>query len=78
MQASAIKRVVVDLGEVSYFGSIMLEALLQLWNGLQDVEGKLALCCVSDVGREILCLAKFDTLWPICSSRSEALAAVQD
>ncbi len=73
----AIRSVIVDFGEVSYFGSTMLEALLRLWNKLQAIAGKLALCCVSDVGTEILHVAKFDTLWPIYSSRAEALEAVQ-
>ena len=78
VHTSAVRRVVVDLGEVPYFGSIMLEALLRLWNELRTADGKLALCRVSDVGTEILQLAKFDTLWPICNSRAEALETVQN
>ncbi|MEX0700911.1 MAG: STAS domain-containing protein [Planctomycetales bacterium] len=69
--------VVVDFRHVSYFGSMMLEALRVLWNRLEAHGAKLVLCNVSDVGREILELAKFDTLWPIYPSRAAALAAVR-
>lgn len=78
VQTSAVKRIIVDMGEVEYFGSIVLEALLRVWNEVRGPDGKLVLCHVSDVGKEILELARFDTLWPICDSRAEALETVQN
>jgi hypothetical protein len=37
----------------------------------------MAFCGVSDHEREILKVTNLDGLWPICSSREEALKAVQ-
>ncbi len=70
------KNAVIDLGALDYFGSIMLELLVVLWKRVSSRRGKLAICQVSEVGREILQTAKFHTIWPIVATRDEALAAV--
>jgi anti-anti-sigma factor len=71
------KHAVIDLGALDYFGSIMLELLVVLWKRVSAHGGKLALCNVSVVGKEILSTAKFDTLWPIVEGREQALATVR-
>ena len=71
------RHAVIDLAALDYFGSIMLELLVVLWKRVQADGGKLALCNVSVVGKEILCTAKFDTLWPIVDDREQALATVR-
>lgn len=68
---------VIDLGALDYFGSIMLELLVVLWKRVSASGGKLALCNVSPVGKEILATAKFDTLWPIDDDRERALVTVR-
>jgi anti-anti-sigma factor len=73
---SQTTRVVLDLSKLTYFGSTMLEMMVVLWKRLSGKQGKLAICSVSTVGREILHIAKFDTIWPICDTRQEALAKV--
>lgn len=70
-------RVVVDFSRLSYFGSSVLEALLRVWTQIRP-QGRMALCGLSEVGDEIVRLAKFDTLWAVCPSRREALAAVRN
>ena len=72
------KHAVIDLGAIDYFGSIMLELLVVLWKRISNHDGKLALCNVSPVGKEILETAKFDTLWPILDDRDSALEAVRN
>ncbi len=72
-----VRGIVVDLRQAAYFGSSMLEALRELWNHVHHQGGKLALCNVSDVGRDILEVSRFNTLWPILDSRDEALKAVR-
>ena len=67
-----VRAVVVDFEQLSYFNSMMLEALLRLWRQVSAAGGQMALCKVSQVGREILQVSKFDSLWPICESRKEA------
>ena len=73
-----LKHMVIDFEQVSYFGSIMLEALRALWNHVSAAGGKMVLCNVSDTGREILQLARFDTIWTIYETRAEAIKAVYE
>lgn len=77
VQDSGASGVVVDFGQLNYFGSNMLEALLNLWKPLMALDRKMALCSVSDIGQEILKVSRLDTLWPIYGSRAEAVAAVR-
>jgi anti-anti-sigma factor len=67
---------VVDLEHVAYFGTSMLEVMHAVWRRLRDRGGRLAVCGVSGVGREVLRVSRFDTLWEIHDSRQAALEAV--
>jgi anti-anti-sigma factor len=73
VRSSPVAGVVVDFEQAEYFGSTMLEALRLLWTQLRAAGSRLVLCCVSEVGREILQVAHFDTVWPICATRAEAV-----
>lgn len=73
---SKLIHVVLDLTHLSYFGSTMLEMMVVLWKRLSARQGRFAVCNVSEVGREILHIAKFDTIWRICSSRAEGVEVV--
>jgi anti-anti-sigma factor len=77
VDAADAKHAIIDLGELDYFGSIMLELLVVLWKRVGAKDGKLALCNVSPVGLEILHTAKFDSLWPIEPTRELAIKAVR-
>jgi anti-anti-sigma factor len=70
------KNAVIDLGALDYFGSILLELMVVLWKRVSAKHGKLVICNVSQVGKEILQTAKFHTIWPIVATRDEALAAI--
>jgi anti-anti-sigma factor len=70
----AIKHVVVDLGSIPYFGSTVLEWMVQMWKRVKAKGGKLMTCNVSHVGREVLAAARFDILWDNAADASEALA----
>ena len=76
LEQAAVMHVVIDLQKASYFGSSMLGAMNALWNRIRRRGGKMAVCNVSGTGLEILQISKFDTLWPICASREEALKKV--
>lgn len=67
---------VIDLTKATYFGSSLLEAIRILWNDLSARGGRIALCNPSDVGREVLQIAKFDHVWPLVNSRDEAIKLV--
>jgi len=74
LRAPGVKNVLVDLGEIPYFGSTVLEWMVQMWKGVRAKGGQLATCNASPIGREILATAQFDKLWGICDTREAALA----
>jgi anti-anti-sigma factor len=71
------RNVVVDLHRTDYCGSTALGSFAQLWQVVKVRKGCMAFCNVSDHEKEILQITNLDHLWPICSSRSEALEAVK-
>ncbi len=70
------KALVIDLAAATYFGSSLLEAIRILWNDISAVGGHIALCNASEIGREVLEIAKFDKVWPLVGSRDEAIRTV--
>jgi anti-anti-sigma factor len=78
LRTEKFNSVVVDLGQVAYFGSSMLEAIRVLWNELTPRNGRLVLCNASDIGKEILQVAKFDHLWPLVETREDALQLLKN
>lgn len=70
-------KVLIDFKQTAYFGSSLLEGLRLIWTKVEEREGRMVLCNLSPVGKEIVQLAKFDTLWPICETRAEALALLK-
>ena len=59
---SRLKHVVFDFHQVPYFGSTMLGAMHALWKHVAAANGKMAVCNVSDVEREVLDVSRFNTL----------------
>lgn len=73
LKEGGLQNVIIDFAKISYFGTTMLEAMQAIWRQVRKAGGKMALCNLSDMEREVLHVAGFDRLWPICSSRQEAL-----
>jgi anti-anti-sigma factor len=71
-----VKHVVVDLGQIPYFGSTVLEWMVQMWKRAKAKGGTLATCNCSQIGREVLHAARFDTLWGVFATRDEALQSL--
>ena len=67
---------VIDLGAVNHFGSVMLELLVLLWKHIKTGTGKFVVCNVPAVGKQVLQTTRLDTLWTILPSREEALTFV--
>ena len=74
--ARQVGNVVVDLERTDYCGSTALGFFVALHQAVVARHGRLAFCNVSEHEREIMRLARLDTLWSICTTRQEALAAV--
>ncbi|MGL4464387.1 MAG: STAS domain-containing protein [Planctomycetia bacterium] len=69
--------VVVDLGEVEFFGTIFLSLLLRVWKSLANDGGTLVICNPSSQAREVLRITNLDTLWALYDDRDEAIAALE-
>ena len=73
---TAIQNVVMDFRKTDYYGSTALAFFVKLWLRVRKQNGRMVFCNVSDHGKDILQITQLDHLWPICSSRMEALQAV--
>jgi stage II sporulation protein AA (anti-sigma F factor antagonist) len=78
LREPGLKNVIIDFAKVSYFGTTMLEAMHAIWKRARESAGKMVLCNLSNMEREVLRVAGFDVLWPICSSREEAFQALRE
>ena len=67
----------LDFHKTDYYGSTALGFFLKLWTRARKRNGRMAFCNVSAHEKEILQATRLDHVWPICSSRREALEAVK-
>jgi anti-anti-sigma factor len=72
-----IRNVVLDFRRTDYYGSTALGFFVKLWKRVRERGGRMAFCGVSAHEREILRATNLEGLWPLCSSRQEAIQAVQ-
>jgi len=74
---TGIKNAVMDFNKTDYYGSTALGFFVKLWKRVRRQNGRMAFCNISAHEKEILQITQLDHLWPICSSRTEALKAVK-
>jgi anti-anti-sigma factor len=67
---------VIDLSQVSYFGSVFLSFLLRCHMLAKKHGSEVVLAGASERTRELLHLTALDTLWALYNTRAEALAAL--
>jgi len=77
LDGPAIRHVVLDFHKTDYYGTTALGFFLKIWKRVRTQNGRMAFCNVSDHEQEILQVTHLVQLWPICSSRNEALKAVR-
>jgi anti-anti-sigma factor len=77
LDGTGIKNVILDFGKTDYYGSSALGFFVELWKRVRGRNGRMAFCNVSAHEKGILQVTKLDHLWPVCSSRTEALEAVK-
>ncbi len=68
--------VIVDLSQVSFFGSVFLSLLLRCHKLVKQQGGEMVLCGVSQRAKELLEVTALDTIWAIYNSRDEAIQAL--
>jgi anti-anti-sigma factor len=72
VDSPATEQVIIDLGEIPYFGSTVLEWMAQLWKRVKSKGGRLAVVRPSQIGREVLSAARLERLWGIFDTRDQA------
>jgi anti-anti-sigma factor len=70
------KGAVIDFANLTCIASSLLAQVARMWKTLRAEGKKIALCNVPEAERDLLRTTRFETLWPICSSRTSALRAV--
>jgi anti-sigma B factor antagonist len=67
------KSVIVDFDGLDYISSAGLRVLLKATKELKRTDGKIVLCSMKDYIKEVFEIAGFVTLFPIVSSKDDAL-----
>jgi len=68
--------VIVDMSATTYVGSSFIELLVRAWKRLKHRNGMMALCALQPFCREVMRIARLDTIWPIYADRDEAMSAL--
>ncbi len=64
----------IDMSQVTFFGSAFIELLLQIWNNIKQKSGaKMAICCASNYCMDIITITRLDSIWTIYPSRQSAI-----
>ena len=74
LDSPSTEQVIVDLGEIPYFGSTVIEWITQLWKRIKTKGGRLALVRPSKMGREVINVTRLDRLWGIFDTRDQAFS----
>lgn len=77
LKRDEVRHAVLDFGAIAYFGSSILQYVLMLSRAVSAKDGRLAICNLSEIGRDLLANTRFDKLGIIVPTRAEALQAVQ-
>ena len=73
LETKLFANLVVDLRNLSYFGSELIGVLIRLARSVTNAQGRAALCSPSPRMLEVLEAMRLTTLWPIFADREDAL-----
>jgi stage II sporulation protein AA (anti-sigma F factor antagonist) len=76
IEASGTKGVVFDLAGLEYVSSAGVREFFLLGRQLQRSGGGLAVCALQPSVQRIFDIAQFQTAYPVCATRDEALVAI--
>jgi anti-anti-sigma factor len=76
LRADPAAGLVIDLSQVSYFGSVFLSFLLRCHMLVKKHGSEVVLAGASERARELLHLTALDTLWALYNTRAEAVEAL--
>src|ERR1700693_1085621 len=70
--------IVLDLSNLRYLGSALIESLFRTWNHLKSRPGgRLALCGLTSYCREVVEITHLDQLWSIFETRDQAVRSMK-
>jgi len=69
--------VVIDLSEVTFFGSSFLEVLFRLWNMINKRGGELSLSGLQEHCAEVVHISHLDSLWQHFDDSTQAVEYLQ-
>jgi stage II sporulation protein AA (anti-sigma F factor antagonist) len=72
--AQGTRKILFDLAGTDYVSSAGLRIFLVVGKKLQRAGGRLGLCCLSPMVREVLAISGFDRILTTAQSRGEGLA----
>jgi anti-anti-sigma factor len=78
LNGADVKNVVLDFQKTNYVGSTAIGFFLRIWKQVGIQNGSMALCNVSGREKDSFHVTKLDQLWPICSSRKDAMDVVKE
>ena len=68
--------VIVDMVATTYVSSSFIELLVRAWKRLKQRHGLMAVCGAQPFCREVMRVARLDSIWPIYATRGEAITAL--
>ena len=73
-----VNKIAIDLGQLSFFGSTMLEWIVLVGKHVHSADGHIVLCNGEPQTIEVLKIARFDTLFDIVDTREDARARLDE
>jgi len=70
-------KVILDLGNVEFFGSSFIESMFVVWKALSAKNGRFAICQLHPYCETVLSVTNLTTVWEIYPTVDEAVAALK-
>jgi anti-anti-sigma factor len=77
LKGTATKTVIMDFRNTNFFWSTAFRLFVEVWKEVRRRNGRMVFCHVSRQEMRLLHYPKLDHLWPICSTRVEAIKATK-
>jgi stage II sporulation protein AA (anti-sigma F factor antagonist) len=75
-ESQHVRAIVLDLGGIELFGSSAVGWFIELSHRVAAHGGRLVMCHLSSLGKEVLRASKLDRHWTLFETRDQALAAL--